>query len=204
MQNFALQIGRLVLAMQNQPDAYLVAIAGIPGSGKSTLCESLSTQIPGLVVLPMDGYHIPLCDLKPEDIKRRGAPHTFNHVQFRTDLINLRKNRKGSFPGFDHSVKDPEPDAIEVTADCPIVFVEGNYLLLNSWNLVDQFDFTVFLDCDLELAMQRVENRLVQCGIVSSREAAKEQVSSNDRMNAGLILEDGGLLKADLVLEQRA
>lgn len=130
----------------------------------------------------------------------RSAPHTFDSAKLRADLEALRRNHCGSFPAFDHSVKDPEPNAIQVGRDASPVFVEGNYLLLTEWNLEELFDFTIFLACDLDKAMDRVRDRLFSCGITSSPEEAALQVQFNDLINARLILADGIKDRAQLTL----
>ena len=62
----------------------IVAIAGAPGSGKSTMAErlagKLNGRLPGLAaVLPMDGYHYVDLYLVPAGLRpRKGAPHTFD------------------------------------------------------------------------------------------------------------------------------
>ena len=200
--NLYLQIDRILAAIHGKSEIYLIAVVGIPGSGKSTLCDALAKRLLGSVVLPMDGYHWPRCQLTPEELKRRGAPHTFDSAKLRADLAALRHNHCGSFPAFDHSVKDPEPNAIHVGSDCSRVIVEGNYLLLKEWNLEELFDFTIFLDCDLEHAMDRVRQRLFSCGITPSPEEAAAQVQYNDLINAHLILDDGAKDRAQLLLLQ--
>jgi len=200
--NLTPQIDRLLAALDERPNAYLVAVVGIPGSGKSTLCHALEKRLPSSVVLPMDGYHLPRSQLSPEEMKRRGSPPTFDTSKIRVALENLRRIRSGSFPAFDHATKDPEPNAIRVGTDCSLVIVEGNYLLLRDWNLEDCFDLTVFLDCDLNKAMDRVRKRLFECGITASPEEAARQVQSNDLINARLILDDGAKERAHLILRQ--
>ena len=54
--------------------ANLVALAGLPGSGKSTIAAAVQARWPGAVVLPMDGYHVPRRLLDAEGMRRRGAP----------------------------------------------------------------------------------------------------------------------------------
>eukprot|EP00978_Attheya_sp_CCMP212_P005642 scaffold12632_cov52-Attheya_sp.AAC.3 len=83
-----------------------IAIAGGPGSGKTTVAEAVASAINNhdatgqedvAVVLPMDGYHISKANLKimARDNKgttyealmaRRGAPWTFDHEQLIQDL----------------------------------------------------------------------------------------------------------------------
>jgi pantothenate kinase len=151
----------------------------------------------------MDGYHLPKGRLTDEELKRRGAPHTFDSESFRRDLVSLRRNRMGSFPSFHHEKKDPIPNDIKVERDRSPVIVEGNYLLLQAWGLADLFDFKIFLDCDIDLAMERVRNRLFDYEIVPTREAAAHQVETNDRLNARLVIEDGAETRADVTIGNR-
>ncbi len=190
----------ILKALHQRPDTHMIAIAGIPGSGKSTLAREIASRIPSAVVLPMDGYHLPRAKLSPSDLARRGAPHTFDPVSLRRDLASLKELKTGSFPAFDHAVKDPEPDAIRVTRRHRLVIVEGLYLLLGAWNLTPLFDLTLFVDCDLDKAMARVARRHVVSGIATDSGDAQRRIASNDRLNAMIILEDGCRERADHVL----
>jgi pantothenate kinase len=58
----------------------------------------------------MDGYHIYRKDLDEDGLKFRGAPFTFNKDKFKQDLQKLKKTNEGSFPSFEHSIKDPIED----------------------------------------------------------------------------------------------
>ncbi len=196
------QVNLALEALRARNDVYLIAVVGIPGSGKSTLCAALAQHLPAARVLPMDGYHVPRSELSPADMRRRGAPHTFDERQLRADLQALRRNHAGSFPAFDHAKKDPEPHAIHVTRDHAPILIEGNYLLLRSWGLEDLFDFKIFVACDIQLAMARVQSRLVDCRIVPSVEAAIQHVQTNDLLNAHLILQDNTRTRVDLIVSQ--
>lgn len=178
------------------PAPWLIAIAGIPGAGKSTVALDLASRVPGAVVIPMDGYHIPRAALSADGLARRGAPDTFDHDALRADLARLRADRRGAFPEFDHAVKDPRPGAVVVPPGARLVIVEGLYLLLNAWRMAEVFDFTVFLDCDLEIALARVAARHLACGIAATEAEARHRADSNDRRNAALILDDGCLARA--------
>lgn len=191
---------QILAAIDARPGTYLVAIAGVPGSGKSTVCEQILAQRPAYGVVPMDGYHIPRCQLNDEGRRRRGAPHTFDDASFRRDLTRLRETRAGRFPRFDHAVKDPEPDAIIITPETPVVLVEGLYLLLRDWRLEPLFDLKVLLTCDAALAVERLWPRHLDAEIEPTPEAARHRAETSDAANAALILDDGCADRADLVI----
>ncbi|KAL0232265.1 hypothetical protein PCE1_002607 [Barthelona sp. PCE] len=170
----------------------LVAIAGIPGSGKSTICRQIKQEMGDQTVgiVSMDGYHIPQQYLSPEEMAVRGAPHTFDYDALEKDLTSLRQNQFGSFPSFDHHVGDPVPNSIVITPNQLVVLIEGNYLLMNvePWNrLSNLFDVRWFMDVGIDDAMARVIYRHMQAfGL--SYEAAEERANRNDRQNASWIL----------------
>lgn len=56
----------------------LVAIAGPPASGKSTLACELAQAHPSFALVPMDGFHLDNATLKARNrLDRKGAPDTF-------------------------------------------------------------------------------------------------------------------------------
>jgi len=192
--------GDLLERIRSGTDVYLIGIAGIPGSGKSTLAAELCSNCESSVLLPMDGYHIPRSQLDAEGLRRRGAPWTFDHVRLREDLIRLKREHCGTFPDFDHAVKDPEEGAIIITPHHRIVIVEGLYLLLQEWNLSPIFDLTVFVECDTDVAVERLARRHVQCGLEADFESAQRRIAENDILNAETILHDGCANRADVTV----
>eukprot|EP01116_Phalansterium_solitarium_P000944 TRINITY_DN10774_c0_g1_i1.p2 TRINITY_DN10774_c0_g1~~TRINITY_DN10774_c0_g1_i1.p2 ORF type:complete len:190 (+),score=42.03 TRINITY_DN10774_c0_g1_i1:168-737(+) len=148
---------------------YLVGIAGGPGAGKTTtakrLAEVLNSAQPGVAVcLGMDGYHFYRHQLDkfpdPADAhRRRGAPHTFDVQRFLQLLKTIRVDGTAKAPSFDHRLKDPVEDDISILPSHRIVILEGNYLLLDrdEWrDVAPLLDERVFLDCDADVAMERV------------------------------------------------
>jgi pantothenate kinase len=191
-------------ALHQHPGVYLVGIAGVPGSGKTTLCRSIAARRPDAIVVPMDGYHLPRSRLDAEGMRCRGALHTFDGDAFHADLETLRWTRSGVFPAFDHAEKDPHPGAIRVTPAAPLVIVEGIYVLMRAWRSESLFDLRVFLDCDLDEAVERLTIRHVETGLASTSEEGRHRAVTNDRVNAEVILADGCRERADLILRTGA
>lgn len=174
-----------------------IGLAGSPGSGKSTLANALADRLADiLTVIPMDGYHYPLdyLDKMPDPKQahaRRGAPFTFNANKLVNDLNQARKCGEGSFPSFDHGIKDPVEHAIALSKQCKVVLVEGNYLLLNEapWSQLAKnvFNETWFLSVPIPECNRRVRERHISNGL--SEQQAQQRVDQNDSLNAQLITE---------------
>lgn len=188
----------------------LIAIAGPPGSGKSTLAQAVVDQLnstagsePLAALIPMDGFHLDNQELEKQGLlPRKGAPETFDAA----GLIRLvRGIRRGGadirYPLFDRTTDRCQIDAGLLSAETPIVVVEGNYLLLEDspWNaLAELFDATVFLAPSVETLEKRLIDRWLAYGF--SPEMAEEKARANDLRNARLVLEKS--LAADLLLTQ--
>jgi pantothenate kinase len=179
---------------------FLVAISGIPGSGKSTLSHELvnfmeEQGIADIQVLPMDGFHLCKSQLNEEGLKRRGAPWTFDSEKFVKVVQNAKFQLSPAVlvPSFDHSKGDPIEDDICINSNCKVVVVEGNYLFLNEkpWSkLIEFFDFKVFIDCPLNVANDRLVKRHVKAGLSNTPQEAQLRVNLNDLPNSRLILDN--------------
>lgn len=188
------------LAQTNAP-RILIGLAGLPGSGKTTLAQQLQSAFlnanptGSMQVLSMDGFHFSKSQLQampsPERaFARRGAPWTFDAAGFVAKVAELKAGEsRVTWPIFEHDVGDPVADAIMVEPSCQIVLVEGLYLLYreHKWaGLAGLWDETWYLDTPLELAQARLVQRHQQAWGIS-QEAALERVLSSDAKNAVLV-----------------
>jgi len=189
-----------------------IAIAGPPGSGKTTLVSALvaALQARGVasVGIPMDGYHFTRAELDrmpdPAAAHRfRGSPFTFDGERFVRDVREARRVGAFAFPGFDHSAGDPVADAHPLQASSRVVLVEGNYLLLDEspWrDLPALFDETWYLQCSLPTAKRRLAARHMAAWSWTL-EQAMERIEDNDARNMALIAASPGVQRATRVID---
>ncbi|OJJ31611.1 hypothetical protein ASPWEDRAFT_697774 [Aspergillus wentii DTO 134E9] len=196
-------------ASEHPKKRFLVAIAGIPGSGKTTTASAVVNRLNSdpssrAALLSMDGFHLSRATLdklpnREEAYIRRGAPWTFDAPRFVTFVRQLRDWADNTpvaspdspkeviyGPSFDHEAKDPVENGMEVTSDATIIILEGNYLLLDEpeWQEISTLvDYRVFVDADLQEARGRVARRHVKAGIEKTLEDGFRRVDSNDYLN---------------------
>ena len=171
-------------------EIYLIGIAGSPGSGKTTISKMLEKKLENSILLPFDGYHKYLKDLDEKQKKRRGSPETFDLIKFKEDILKLKQNKRGLFPDFDHSKKNPEENKIEVKETHRIVIVEGLYLFLNELDMGDVFDLKIFLECSVDDMYKRLIQRHISAGIVNNEIDAFDRVKNNDELNKEYIIKN--------------
>jgi pantothenate kinase len=182
---------------------FIVAIAGPPGSGKSTLSSQLHDLLPegSAAVVPMDGFHFDDRVLESRGLRaRKGAPETFDYAGFEALLKRIRAAEPDiAIPVFDRTMELSRAAAAIIPADVKFILVEGNYLVLDEppWSgLAPLFDFTLFIDVPRPELERRLMQRWHEHG--KSDEEARAWVASNDMPNVDKVL--GRRRQADLVI----
>ena len=204
------QLGALAARIQEQTarqDRSIVAIAGPPGSGKSTLVDRLCKELNSrsatklATIVPMDGFHFDNAVLERRGLlARKGAPETFDCLGYRHALERIRHNIDDvAIPVFDRDMDVAKAGAAIVRAKHKVILTEGNYLLLKRapWSeLQGLFDLTIFLDVDMAILEKRLLKRWLDYGL--DEQAARQRAMTNDVPNARLVIEQSG--DADLTL----
>ena len=170
------------------PGRRIVALAGPPGAGKSTLVDGLAAALPSAAILPMDGYHYDDAVLRARGtLARKGAPGTFDADGLAQTLARLKRRDEAevAVPVFDRDLELSRGAARIIDRAVETVIVEGNWLLLDRppWTgLAPFFDLTVWLDVPLPELERRLRARWTGYGFDAARMAAK--LEGNDLPNA--------------------
>ena len=193
---------KAALAVHHGPGRLLVAIAGPPGAGKSTLAEGLAGQIAGAAVVPMDGFHLDNGILEARSLlARKGAPETFDVAGFGALVARLQAEDEVVIPVFDRARDLAVAGARVIGPEARVLLVEGNYLLLNEapWRGLARFwDVTIAIEVPLAVLEARLTQRWRDHGL--SEAAAVARAMGNDIPNARRVV--GGSAGADVTIRQ--
>lgn len=210
---YQLLVDRVIHKWSEKPhERLLIALAGPPGSGKTTLAREVaqrlasSLAVPKTSVVSIDGFHLTLAALRAlpnaeEALARRGAPWTFDAEAAATLVRELRTSGPSSsgalpprdvvVPTFDHAVKDPVAGGLVVRADVQVCILEGNYLLSDEgpWAAIaDLVDDRWLVKVDRAVARARVAARHLAAGIEPTMEMALARTDYNDLPNGDYVM----------------
>ncbi|MEU9916083.1 nucleoside/nucleotide kinase family protein [Streptomyces sp. NPDC051001] len=177
----------------------ILGIAGSPGSGKTTLAQTLVRALgeggePWVAHVPMDGFHLADVELDRLGLRdRKGAPDTFDAAGYAALLRRLRAEDEEDgavvyAPGFERVLEQPIAGAVPVPPTARLVVTEGNYLLLDTgaWVRVrQQLDEVWFCELDEQERIRRLVARHEEFG--KGHEEAVAWVQRTDQRNAELV-----------------
>jgi pantothenate kinase len=186
---------------------YIVAIAGPPASGKTTLaqnlCDDINSKVSAspCVIVPMDGFHLDNETLDQMGIRHiKGAPQTFDAKGFVELIERIRRdNETVTIPEFNRKLDAVVLGNQSINPDHRIVVVEGNYLLLDEspWDqLKALFDLSVMLTPEEKTLEKRLISRWQKYG--HSHQEAEVRAYSNDIPNAKYALANS--IQADVTV----
>ena len=182
-----------VKSLKPKKDRNLIAIAGPPGAGKSTVAEIvtdlMNENLMKTSLVPMDGFHLDNKTLKRVNLlDRKGAPETFDVKGFTELVKNLGYKKSLKAPLFDRSSDEVVKNARKIPVEQEYIIAEGNYLLLNkdSWrDLYNYWDYKVFLSVESSVLKSRLIERWLSENHTYSE--AEARVLKNDLVNADIV-----------------
>lgn len=195
------QLVERVLNLHKTNERTIISIAGVPGSGKTTLAHKVVEQLNkhvNTIAVGQDGFHLYRHQLAQMAdpamaLERRGAPFTFDVDRF-VDLVKkIRQLPKETIraPSFDHKLKDPIEDAIAIEPEVEVVILEGNYVSLADlgWDEIEHLvDETWYIETPPRLIRDRIIKRHLEAGIAQTEEEAALRADGSDLQNANYII----------------
>lgn len=171
----------------------IVALAGPPAAGKSTLASALVERLGDrAALLGLDGFHFDNDILVARGHRdRKGAPHTFDTAGYRATLVRVRDQPDSQIavPVFDRGQELSRAGAAIIEPHHTVVVTEGNWLLLDlaPWSdLGPLFDLSVMVRVDETTVAARIRQRWRDHGLDAVQ--ADRRAELNDLPNARLVL----------------
>ena len=181
------EIADKITALASDRNRIAIAIAGPPGSGKSSLAAALCNHLgEASCAIPMDGFHLDNSVLEARGLLQvKGAAETFDQQGFTTLATALINRTAQYFPTFDRSQDKVIEAGGKVPETASILVFEGNYLLFNApgWaDLAPLWDASIWLDVPEEVLQRRLIQRWRDHGLPEKQAIAR--ANENDLANA--------------------
>lgn len=178
----------------------ILALAGPPGAGKSTLATRLVEAVnrghpePICGYVPLDGFHLSNRQLRRLGRSdRKGAVHTFDVWGYIALLrrLSTETDRPIYVPDYDRRLHEPIAARHVVAPTVRLVVTEGNYLAADrpGWRDVRELATQLwYVSADASLRDRRLIRRQMAGG--RSQIEARSWVDNNDRLNAAEVEAD--------------
>lgn len=182
----------------------LIAVAGAPGSGKSTISAALCSALQGAgrsaALVPMDGFHLDNRLLRARGILHcKGSPASFDADGFVHIVRRIAGGADVVYPVFDRDRDIAVAGAGHLPPEREYVVFEGNYLLLDHapWDALRRlWTLSIWVETPLDTLKARLLDRWTDQGLPEAQARARRD--ENDLPNARLIVSDSAA--ADLTL----
>ena len=183
----------------------ILAVAGAPGSGKTTITRAIMAGLPvgSVVIAPMDGFHLSNATLINYDQRdRKGAWDTFDADGYINLLTRLKNQTEAVIhaPDFDRDIDESIGSAIPIDIHTPLILAEGTFLFsqYGSWpKLSPLLDQGWFVHLDSKARQERLITRHMKHGM--SLQQATDWALGTDENNAKAVEND--YLRADLSIK---
>lgn len=175
-------------------DRGILALAGPPAAGKSTLARRLIAALEARLgdgvaaYVPLDGFHLSNAQLDRMQARdRKGAPFTFDLHGYLALLRRLREDMTAPIyvPDYDRALHEPVAARHVVWPHARLVVTEGNYLAGAGpgWrDVADLADATWFVDVPAETQQRRLAVRHSEGGRGDAE--ARRRTADNDLPNS--------------------
>ena len=217
VREYYLPLARYLLGLPWGDSRLVIAIAGPPGSGKSSFSAVLNRVINVLsrrdnsAVVGQDGWHYPNQYLATHNINKndrmiplrevKGTPETFDVDGLIAFVHQIKAQDEVSFPIYSRELHEPQAKAGHILPEHRIILFEGNYLLLDrpGWrDIQGMADCSIFLSAPVEAITAGLRERHLRGG--KDAQSVENHLRTVDLPNVQLVMESSK--SADILVEK--